>query len=196
MPDKVTFAISETIGLTWWWDAESEKDPARFRRFRTFTNAVGLALQIRGIGYSVGPGNYHAIGPIDDAHQLDDQALLQLLVPAFEEFQEVLHRQNSEESPFLLVGLLLVKALLGHSAAELSSIAQRMIDEELKYAGLASDAFLWGCTPYDQLNPRWKWFVAKVLGASSGDLGNLRKALLGESEEFSRPDKGDGPHCP
>jgi hypothetical protein len=51
VPEKGSFEVSETLELTLYEDADTERNPERFRRFRTFTNAVGLAMSL-GTGLS------------------------------------------------------------------------------------------------------------------------------------------------
>lgn len=179
LPRRADFDITETIGLTRWCNADREKDPERFRRFRVFTNAVGMALCVRGEGSDDSmPANYLAISLIDDADALRDRELLGLLVPAFDEFHEVLRGQNSEESPFLLLGLLLAKAQLGSPDQEIAELADRIMSEESKYFGRASSDFLWGCTFFNQLHRRWNWFIFHVLNPSTPSAALLREALL------------------
>jgi hypothetical protein len=124
------------------------------------------------------PANYLAISLIDDAHALRDRELLSLLVPVFDEFHEVLSGQGSEESPFLLLGLLLVKAQLGSPEQEIAGLAGRVISEESKHFGRASNDFLWGCTHFNQLHRRWNWFVFQMLIPSTPSAVLLREALL------------------
>jgi hypothetical protein len=78
LPKEADFDITETIGLTIWSKADDWPDPVRFRRFRTLTNAVGIALLVEdanGAEQNLRP-NYLAIRSIEDAHALQDDALL------------------------------------------------------------------------------------------------------------------------
>ena len=86
LPIRSDFDISETIGLTRWVEAADEIDPIRFRRFRIFTTAVGLAVLVGPEGPSESnPPNYLAIRLIEDAYALHDERLLRLLSPVFAE---------------------------------------------------------------------------------------------------------------
>ncbi len=81
LPTKGCFAISETIELTLFAEPEQELDWTRLRRFRTFTNAVALAM-FAGPNDSpcifVAPQEYQSC-LLSDASALQDPELLRLL---------------------------------------------------------------------------------------------------------------------
>src|SRR4051794_40692378 len=64
LPDEDSFSLSETIGLTRWVNADAERDPTRFRRFRTFTNSVGMAMSAANMTEEA--PNYFVIELIED----------------------------------------------------------------------------------------------------------------------------------
>jgi hypothetical protein len=49
IPDKVTFDLSEVIGLVGWSDVENARRPESFKAFRRFTSSVGLVFLERGL---------------------------------------------------------------------------------------------------------------------------------------------------
>jgi len=187
LPSRGGFDITETIGLTRWEKAEKQVEPNRFRRFRTFINVVGLALCVDGnVIDDVLPANYTVIRLIEDAFELADAELLRLLPLAFEEFHAALVARDWEESPFVLLGLLLVKAKLGANEQELSLLADQIIEEERTHAGRASGDFLLGCTFFNQLHRTWKKFVAKFVPASTPSLALLRDAIISQPDRPGR----------
>lgn len=182
-PPKAHFDITETIGLTRWHDPDRESDPMRFRRFRTFTNSVGVAMTAGPEGPDENmPANYFVISLLDDAHALQDSHLLQLLPPVFAE----LHQQTvktewfSGEAPFLLLGQL-VLAFLGFAPGmDVIRLSEQLVSEACEHPGYATPEFLWDCTLYNQLHHRWKHFVALSFPRVHEDdsIVSLRDALL------------------
>ncbi len=178
-PRRASFDLTEAIGLTRWVDAGREKDPVRFRRFRAFTNAVGVALCVAGDGQDDSlPANYLAIGLIDDARTLDDRDLLALLGPAFAELHERLAATGSAESAYLSLGQLLVGTWLGVPDAERAALAVRATAEAAIHAGHASDEFFWGGTLFAQLHAQWRSHASAALATSSGEVARFRGSLL------------------
>ena len=158
-------------------DAEDEEEPVRFRRFRVFINAAGLAM---GVYDDVLPGNNLAAALLDDAHGLGDRRLLELLAPAFAAEHDRLHRARSEEAPFLLLGHLLARAELGATDAEIAGLAERLMAEEAEHFGRASGDFLFGCSCFDSFGDQWRAAVARVLVPATPAAALLREALLAE----------------
>lgn len=182
-PSASHFDITETIGLTRWVDADGEADPNRFRRFRTFTNSVGIAIAAGPEGPDdCMPPNYFGVSLLDDAYALQDPHLLRLLSPVFAELHQRITETewSAEESPFLILGQL-VLAFLGFApSADIAHLSEQLISEASKHAGHASPEFLWGCTFFDQLHVRWKHFVELSFprDAANDSIASLRNALL------------------
>jgi hypothetical protein len=179
LPRRADFDITETIGLTRWSDADREKNPERFRRFRTFTNSVGVALCVASQRDDDSlPANYSAISLINDAQALQDRKLLGLLLPTFEEFYKVFYSDNSPESLFLLLGYLLVMIRLDAPQNAVDEVAIRIMNEEREYEEKASEHFFWGRTFFDQLHKVWKRHARDLLIAQTPAMTRLRSALL------------------
>jgi hypothetical protein len=85
-PTSPNFEITETINLTRWGNAEEEREPERFRRFRIFTNAVAVMLYVSdgGSGDTI-PANYVCVRLLEDALALQDSELMGLLYPVLGE---------------------------------------------------------------------------------------------------------------
>jgi len=185
LPDKVIFETTETIALTRWTDASAYPDPIRFRRFRTFTNSVGLALLATGTprALDINP-NYTAVSLLEDAEILGDQDLLSLLSPAFAETYEALNTTNPHDgdTAFLSLAQILLVYMGRRPKEDLPALANRLMAEESACVSRESNDFLWGCTVYDQLHDRWKELVRKYMppNQSNRDLALLRDALLAQ----------------
>ena len=81
LPTLSSFEISETVELTLYGIAETADSPTRFRRFRTFTNAVAVAMC-----FSQKDSPNIFVAPVDfltslrnDASALNDTHLIELL---------------------------------------------------------------------------------------------------------------------
>lgn len=182
-PLTSNFEISETIGLTHWKDAKLEPEPERFRRFRVFTNATGLAITLLGHGprEDLTP-SYLAASLLDDAYALDDSKLLQLLPSVFSALYDCLvqHEYFSGETPFILLGQLLLLINEQGGGIEAEHLASRIIREASDFKGKARNEFFWGCSHFDQFNERWQFLIEQILPAASEnhELMALRNALL------------------
>jgi hypothetical protein len=177
------FEISETVILTRVGNPMDESDPLRFRRFRTFTNAVGVGICAGPEGPQDNGPNYLGISLLDDAYALQDSQLLRLLFPAFGE----LHRRLAGiewiagESPFFLLGQL-VLAFMGFApSADIAGLCDQLIAEgSRRYLFRSSPEFLWGCTGFDHSHHRWKHFVELSFptGPANSSAALLRDAIL------------------
>lgn len=182
VPRELTFAVSETIGLTRWADAKRESDPERFRRFRVLTSVVALCIELAS-EFAVDdlPSNYSVVSLLDDAVAFQDQVLVRLSRPVLDEVHRSLSDKGSEEGPFALLGLLLADAKLGASEADLSAQADRLIEQEKQFAGRASADFLFGCSHFDQLTAKWVSLVRLLVPPATPCLKLVRDAILSRS---------------
>ncbi|WP_050030128.1 hypothetical protein [Verrucomicrobium sp. BvORR034] len=183
LPQDADFDITETIGLTMWGDAETEKDPVRFRRFRVFTNSVGVALCA---GPAGPPGtmvpNYLVIRLLEDSHALQDAQLLRLLYPVFADLHARLKHDGwfDKEAPLLLLGQLML-ALMGYADPnDVPALAAKLVKMGSIAEHYVSSDFLWSGTNFDQLHAEWKRFVGIAFPENSPieDVALLRDALL------------------
>ncbi|GAA5138820.1 hypothetical protein GCM10023213_18420 [Prosthecobacter algae] len=189
IPLDFDFDISETINLTQYSHPEKEfqtQEALRFRRFRIFTNAVGLAIIL-------GPNesgwllacNYYAINLIEDIDALEDDRLEDLLLPVLVEMYQKLSLElwRSEESLFYLLAQLLIGFRRDAPRAHLNELADQLMTHEAKLdldLKEGRHGFLWQRTTYDQMHPRWKHFVEKLFPpvATQDSISRLREALL------------------
>jgi hypothetical protein len=183
-PASSNFEISETINLTRWGNAEEERDPDRFRRFRILTNAVAVMLYLsdEGPGDTI-PANYVCIRLLEDAFALQDAELMSLLYPAFDEMHHSAGNAwwGEDEKPFLILGQLLL-TLMGYAPdADVQTLCDRLIEEEAHCTSNDSGEFLWGCTSFDQLHDQWKTLgdIAFPKESENESLLLLRAMLLG-----------------
>ena len=168
------FEITETIALTT-GSADRYPDPERYRWFRVFTRAVGLAVD----DDDHLEGGRLAIVLLDDAHALGDRRLLELLVPAFAVHHYRLCGEESPEAPFLLLGLLLARAELGATSAEIGDWAERILAAEAEPSGRAFGDYLFGrAYYYDELRDHWRAAVRRALVPATPSAELLRKAVL------------------
>ncbi len=157
-------------------------DEVRFRRFRTFVNALAGAVAARDNGLTCGdPPNYLVISLLDDADALGDSELMRLLFPAFAELHQITAAMwwIPEDTPFFTLGLLIL-AFRGFAPhADTSALIERLIAEVAKYGGETLE-YLWGCTNFDQHHKRWKKFVDLSFPREpqAGPAFLLRDALL------------------
>lgn len=182
-PLTSNFEISETIGLTRWGDAEKETDPIRFRRFRVFTNAIGIAITVLGDGPSEDlPPIYLAGSLLDDSFVLGDAELLKLLPPVLAALHDRIlgNEWFSGEVPFMTLGELLLALKKSAPKIDTEDLATRVISEASKERRWARSEFFWGCTNYNQLHDRWRHLVEQVFptDASNTEVAALRDALL------------------
>ena len=193
-PRRATFDITETIGLTRWTDPASWADPVRFRRFRVLTSAVALSLHSAGQADDAMAPNYTVVTLVDDAYALGDQRLLRLSRPALVDCHIALTGDSArspfwpDETPFVLLGVLLVDAQLGGPASAMSDLADRLMQEEGQSSQRGSFDFLFGRTNFDQLNQRWRWLVDRLVQPATASLSLLRDSIL--TDTSIRPPDG------
>ena len=101
IPRQSEFDLSEVIGLTGWVEPEQVSNPERFRCYRRFTSAVGVALLHYGNGSeSVRVANYLARDLLIDLDPMSERHL-SLLRSTAESTREVLSTTNLDEGyPF------------------------------------------------------------------------------------------------
>jgi hypothetical protein len=183
LPKDADFDITETIGLTMWGDAETEKDPVRFRRFRVFTNSVAVALCAGPDGAPLTmAANYAGIRLMEDAHALQDVQLQRLLYPVFGDLFARLETDgwSHDEAPLLLLGQLML-ALMGYADPhDVPALAAKLVKLGTVGQNYVSSDFLWNGTNFDQLHSEWKRFVGIAFPENSPieDVALLRDALL------------------
>ena len=176
VPRHSDFDLSEVIGLIGWEPATDLAKPSRFRDYRRFCSAVGVALITFGNDTeSVRPANYLARDLIVDTH-VDDREHFNAVRNVFPLVRDVLIGTNQEEGyPFFTFGSL----ILAHMAGEydqMQSLASQLVEddaavrnnESLNWSVIDS-RFLFGLTVYDQLNRDWIR-VAKSLTNPADDL--------------------------
>lgn len=187
IPTEFDFDITETINLTRWGKPEQEfqkQQAIRYRRFRIFTNAVGLAIILgpNEDGWNMGC-NYYAISLLDDIAELEDLYANELLLPVLNEMHHKLsHTGSPEEAVFYLLAQLFL-ALMGHAPkTNLNELVNQLIAEERRLDTDNDDRqeFLWPRTSFDQLHDRWRHFVEKLLpiSTSPNPVSRLRDSLL------------------
>lgn len=182
---EMHFNVSETIGLTWWVRAFERLDEVRFRRFRTFTNSVGLAINSTKYDFSTCvPPNYLVASLLTDAFALNDLSLLPLLETAFVEFRERIKIQDNapEEVPFLTLALTIL-ALKGYPPkADISEMCSRVIKEADANKNEYPDEFLWDCSSFDGFRSEWTKLVEDSLPQHSKEepVALLREMLTGK----------------
>ena len=168
IPRNAEFDLSEVIGLTGWGIAEKARDPGRFRNYRRFTAAVGIALLHYGNDSDmVRPSNYLARDLIIDVDASGDH--LKLVRAVMMPTRDLLRDAPCEEGyPFFTFGEMVLAQLAGDwSASELAAVElirdEQAVrdDEDLNY--LCSDArFLFGVSNYDQVLADWIAFSLRL----------------------------------
>ncbi|WP_170266888.1 hypothetical protein [Brevifollis gellanilyticus] len=162
IPQETEFDLSEVIGLTGWARPEAWGEPERFRRYRRFTSAVGVALLHQGNDSdSVRPANYLARDLVVDLDERCGEHLA-LLRAVAESTRTVLNATNVEvEFPyFTFAMMILAQRALDWSGSERAA-AQLMEDEGAVRANTAlnwlvcDDRFLLGLSVHGQLRGDW-----------------------------------------
>jgi hypothetical protein len=169
IPRQSDFDLSEVIGLTGWAEPEQESDPERFRCYRMFTSAVGVALIHYGNdSESVRVANYLARDLVIDLDSKSKQHL-SLLRAVAESTRELLSTTNLDEGyPFFtFASMILAQKARDWSVAEVAATqfindenAVRQ-DESLNWM-VTDDRFLLGMCNYDQLHDNWITFAASL----------------------------------
>lgn len=162
MPTQADFDLSEVIGLTGWAKPDEWPDPERFRRYRRFTSAIGLALLHHGqCSEVVRPANYLARDLLIDLDPSCERHL-SLVRSAVEATRKLLSTTNLDEGyPFFtLATMILAQKASDWKASE--AAATRLIADEaavrksdsLSYLA-HDDQFLFGLSVYNQVHSDW-----------------------------------------
>ncbi|MEZ5327003.1 MAG: hypothetical protein R3F19_18285 [Verrucomicrobiales bacterium] len=169
IPRQSEFDLSEVIGLTGWVEPEQKSDPERFRCYRRFTSAVGVALFHYGNdSESVRVANYLARDLVIDLDPTSKRHL-SLLRSVAESTREVLSTTNLDEGyPFFTFASMILAQKAGEwSVAEVA--ATQLINDEnavrqnesLNWM-VTDDRFLLGLSNYDQLHNDWISFAESL----------------------------------
>lgn len=162
IPQRTEFDLSEVIGLTGWADPEELDDPERFRNYRRFTSAVGVALLHQGNdSESVRVANYLARDIVVDLDSTSKRHLA-LLRDVSASTRIVLSTTNLDEGfPFFtFASMILAQRARDWSSSERTA-TQLIEDERVVRANeslnwiIQDDRFLLGLNNYDQLHADW-----------------------------------------
>lgn len=184
IPQRTEFDLSEVIGLTAWLEPGGCREPVRFRRYRRFTSAVGVALLHSGNDSDeVRPANYLARDLIVDLdRELDGGGYLRLLRDVFPPTRDVLRASGWENQyPFWTFGMMLLAQMDGDWEAAHAAAAQLIEDEsEVRRSEavgylVVDDRFLFGLSNYDQVHRDW-YALAAGLRNPHGD-GDTRLVI-------------------
>jgi len=176
--------ISETLCNNWWTRRIRPEQEPNFRRFRTFTNAVGLCFCLGGAGPSdFLPPNYFAASLLEDTFALEDRVLLELLGPSFDEFHRRLQSYDEwrGEHPLFLLAKIILAWKLGEDVQAIAARCTELIAEADRLKPEYPADFLWDCTSFNQLMPVWKSLVAQTFPANAKEesVALLREMLAG-----------------
>lgn len=179
LPTTASFDVTETIGLTLWNDPEKMRSPDRFRRFRTLTNAVDLALVARGSDHQF-VLNYCLGLLIYDAISLKDAALNDQILVAFDDLPSLPQLIDPEDSLVIALARILVRYLTGQRLEDIPAMGTQLIAAEAEVPKVSSGDFLWGCTFFNQLRSVWNKSIQSLIpdGDAHSDVAVLRGALL------------------
>lgn len=150
--------LIECINLT---NCCTTGQPVSFRRYRIFTNTIGLILSSRGVPYDAVPSNRVIANLLFDAQTLEDRTLLTLLYPAFTELCISLNEQRFGLTPFVLLGKLLLCFMGYGNKADIPDLATQIIEEEsrLRHESVSpSKSFLWDLV-YDNSESVWRVLI-------------------------------------
>lgn len=169
IPHKTEFDLSEVIGLTGWAKPEEWDDSERFRNYRRFTSAVGVALLHYGNdSESVRVANYLARDLVIDLDATSKRHL-SLLRSVVSATREILSTTNLDEGyPFFtFASMILAQKARDWDASE--AAATQLIEDEAAVRqndslswSIEDDRFLLGLSVYDQLHKNWISFASAL----------------------------------
>lgn len=162
IPRETEFDLSEVIGLTGWANPEEWDDPERFRNYRRFTSAVGVALLHEGNdSESVRVANYLARDLIVDLDSTSKRHLA-LLRDVAASTRLVLSTTNLDDGfPFFTFISMILAQRAGDWQVSEQAAAQLIEDDSVVRANeslnwrVQDDRFLLGLSNYDQLHADW-----------------------------------------
>jgi hypothetical protein len=169
---RTHYDISETICLNWYVRNFECIDEVRFRRFRVFTNSVGMAVSAGREGSSdFIPENYLVVSLLVDTDALGDAALFSLLPPAIAELRNRVKMPDEAPNEVPLLSLAqTILAFKGYpSKSDPLSLCRQVIKEADALKRDYPDEFLWGCSSYDQFRKEWSKLVLCSFPADSTD---------------------------
>lgn len=169
IPTRTEFDLSEVIGLTGWVDAYKEHDPSRFRFYRRFTSAVGIALLHYGnCSDCVRPPNYIARDLLVDLDPFEP-LYLEMLKRVFRSTREVLKKAgNEEEYPYFTLGLMILEQIDGNfdgaekMAIQLIKDDHTVRNDERVALYACSPTVVLGLSNYDQVQQDWVRLVGEL----------------------------------
>ncbi len=193
IPPQTEFDLSEVIGLTGWAKPEEWDDPERFRNYRRFTSAVGVALLHGGNdSESVRVANYLARDLVIDL-DLTSKRHLSLLRSVVAATREVLSTTNLDEGyPFFTyAAMILAQKARDWNASE--AAATQLIEDEAAVRKndslnwtIEDDRFLLGLSVYDQLHKDWISFAQALKNPNQHEDTQLVLEALTQPEITSR----------
>ncbi|MEZ5327437.1 MAG: hypothetical protein R3F19_20495 [Verrucomicrobiales bacterium] len=189
IPHETEFDLSEVIGLTGWAKPEEWDDPERFRNYRRFTSAVGVALLHYGNDSEcVRVANYLARDLVIDLDATSKRhlSLLRSVVVAT---RQVLSTANlDEEYPFFtFASMILAQKARDWEASE--AAATQLIEDESAVRqneslswSIQDDRFLLGLSVYDQVHKDWISFVRTLKNQNQHEDTQLVIDALNQTE--------------
>jgi len=189
IPLQTEFDLSEVIGLTGWAKPEQRNEPERFRNYRRFTSAVGVALLHQGnSSESVRVANYLARDLVVDLDPMSERHL-SLLRAVSISTRDVLSTSNLDEGfPFYtFTSMILAQRACDWSASE-SAATQLIEDESAVRANeslnwmIRDDRFLLGLSVYDQLHSDWIFLAEGLKNPNQHEETQLVIDALAQSE--------------
>ncbi|BDS07496.1 hypothetical protein NT6N_25360 [Oceaniferula spumae] len=169
IPNDADFDLTEVIGLTGWAKPKEWKKPERFRIYRRFTSAVGIALLHQGHdSETVRPANYLARDLLIDLDPSSERHIT-LMRDVCKSTRIILSTTNLDEGyPFFTLASMILAQKAG-AWNEAEAAASQLIEDENAVRSneilnwlVQDDRFLLGLSVYDQLHGDWK-AIAKEL---------------------------------
>ncbi|MES2570068.1 MAG: hypothetical protein V4710_08435 [Verrucomicrobiota bacterium] len=192
VPDEYAFDLYETIRSAHLHDPEREPhrapDPPRFRRFRTFTNAIGIAMAYGPQGpYELAPARFMVLSLLEDAYALQERELLELLTPAFSALYHRIKGTELWEAPYLTLAQLILAFLGFAPSADTAALGEQLIADEAWERDISAAELLRDCrnfnSDYSDYCP-WLELVELSFPRDSADpsIAWLRNALLSSKD--------------
>jgi hypothetical protein len=189
IPERTQFDLSEVIALTAWADPDDYPEPERFRRYRRFTSAVGIALVHSGSDSDdVRVANYLARDLLVDLDRTGSGGdHLHLLRRVFRSSRAVLAAAGYENGyPFFTLDMMILAQIDGDWESADGAAAQLIEDEsqvrrsdDLGYP-VIDKRFLFGWSNYDQLHRDWQALVGELRNPRGDGSTQLVIDALGE----------------